>query len=164
MKKLFGKKILRLFTFISVCVLITGCSGESKQANTAALTLHDYQGHEINLAEHRGKWVILNFWASWCKPCRQEIPSLSRFYQQHHQQALVIGVGMDPTDAKQAAELQQDLHISYPLVFEDVASKLGVDVSYMPTTVFINPKGEIVKTEVKEQTVANLVRSTGIAV
>lgn len=150
-----------LFTTLTIAtLLISGCGRDITTQSVLSLRLHDYLGNEIALSDYQGKWIVLNFWASWCQPCRAEIPTLNSFYQEHREQALVVGVGLDPADAANASKLQQDFKVSYPLVFEDVASTLGIDISYMPTTVFINPQGKIVKTEVREQTMASLAATT----
>ncbi len=107
-------------------------------------TLKSNTGENVRLAELRGKVVMLNFWASWCGPCRQEMPLLDGLYKRYNPagfEYLGINVEEDNTDA---VKLIKDLGVSFPILFdpESKASKL-YDVEAMPTTVLIDKKGEI---------------------
>jgi len=107
-------------------------------------TLLTNSGENLRLSEQRGKVVMLNFWASWCGPCRQEMPLLDAMSQRYSAAGfLLLGVDVeeDNTDAK---KIVKDLKISYPILFdtENKASKL-YSVETMPTTVMIDKKGQI---------------------
>jgi len=107
-------------------------------------TLKSNSGENVRLAELRGKVVMLNFWASWCGPCRQEMPLLDGLYKRYNPagfEYLGINVEEDNTDA---LKLINDLGVSFPILFdpESKASEL-YRVDAMPTTVLIDKKGQI---------------------
>jgi thiol-disulfide isomerase/thioredoxin len=105
----------------------------------------DLAGHAVDLFAYRGKLVLLNFWASWCGPCREEMPQFSRWQRRYGPQGLqVIGVAMDDDAASARAFLKQH-PVSYPIVIGD--AKLGESfggVLGLPTSYLIDARGSIV--------------------
>lgn len=107
-------------------------------------TLMSSSGEEVRLAALRGSVVMLNFWASWCGPCRMEMPLLDAMYQRYHRAGFMlfgVNVEEDSTDAK---KVLQELGLTFPILFdpESTAGRLfGIDA--MPTTVLIDKKGQI---------------------
>ncbi|UUA72036.1 TlpA family protein disulfide reductase [Cellvibrio sp. QJXJ] len=107
-------------------------------------TLPSSSGENVRLAEQRGQVVMLNFWASWCGPCRQEMPLLDEMSKRYSSAGFVlygVNVEEDNTDAK---KLIQQLGVTFPILYdaESKASSL-YNVDAMPTTVLIDKKGEI---------------------
>ena len=91
------------------------CSGDAKAANYD-LTLKDIHGKSFALSDYKGKVVLLDFWATWCPPCRKEIPGLVELYDRYRSRGFaVIGVSMDETtsDVKRFAK---QLKINYPIL------------------------------------------------
>lgn len=147
-------KILIITLFL---IMVTGCGKNKSSAIEKLPSFIDQSGKLINLSDYKGKWLIINFWASWCSPCRQEIPQLNKFFKQHHEKdAEIIGVNIDPMDGAKLTMLIKDFAIEYPVTTSNLAEKLNIDIQFMPTTLFINPKGVLVKSEVKEQTLKSL--------
>jgi peroxiredoxin len=107
-------------------------------------TLPSNQGENIRLAEQRGKVVMINFWASWCGPCRQEMPLLENLYQ-HYQRAgfTILGVNVEPNPAA-ANKVLDDITISFPVLYdtENTVSRL-YNVEAMPSTVLIDRDGNL---------------------
>ncbi|MCB9702460.1 MAG: TlpA family protein disulfide reductase [Myxococcales bacterium] len=106
----------------------------------------DLRGETIDLRELRGKVVLLNIWASWCEPCKEELPTLNRLYNQHGREGLmVIGVSIDAKRAHpEVRRLVRDKRVTYPIVLDPestIVPKLKV-VGY-PTTFIIGRDGAI---------------------
>jgi peroxiredoxin len=107
-------------------------------------TLRTPGGGTISLHALRGKVVLLNFWATWCHPCRSEMPELSAWYRQQHAKGLVV-LGVDQQEgAHAAAEYAQRIHASYPLALDsDGSVSSRYDVVGLPTSFLIDRNGVV---------------------
>jgi cytochrome c biogenesis protein CcmG, thiol:disulfide interchange protein DsbE len=121
-------------------------AGGAPQAGRPAPTLVATQldGRVFDLAMLRGRVVIVNFWASWCAPCRAEMPLLDSFYQRHHAQGLeLLGVSVDDTHDK-AAVLRIMQQFSYPAALASSAKINGFGPSLaVPTTWIVDADGVV---------------------
>jgi thiol-disulfide isomerase/thioredoxin len=109
-------------------------------------TVQDLQGKTHSLAAYRGKWVLVNFWATWCPPCLSELPELSSLHTAHQDKDLVvIGIVMDSGSRKKVADFVQAHGISYPIAMGDskTAAQIG-EVDVLPTSYLYSPGGELV--------------------
>lgn len=110
-----------------------------------AFTLEDLYGNEISLSNYEGKVVFLNFWATWCGPCRQEIPGFLEIYDQYKSKGMeIIGVSVDRTGSASVLNFARQYKISYPVVMS--TQKLERDYrpgQFIPTTFVIDKKGQI---------------------
>lgn len=104
-------------------------------------TLLDLDGRPVSLSDFRGRTVVLNFWATWCGPCRVEIPSIAAF-SQDHPDVVVLGIAADGPVGKLRAEARE-LGATYPVLQNDgeVFDRYGITT--YPTTVFVTPDGGI---------------------
>ncbi|MEE9330929.1 MAG: redoxin domain-containing protein [Methylophilaceae bacterium] len=113
-------------------------------------TLPDENGKQQKLSQWQGKTVVLNFWATWCAPCREEMPELSELHTEYlDKNVVVLGIALDEISA--IKEFTTETPVSYPLFSaEDVggqlAANLGNDKSALPYTVIIKPDGSIANT------------------
>lgn len=140
-----------------------------------AFTLPDTHGKKISLADYKGKAVVLDFWATWCPPCRIEIPWLAEFQTKYAGQGLqVIGISEDELDVNNPKELAKEkldiatkakaLGINYPVLYDvaNVSTPYG-GVAGLPTTFFINREGKIVVSTVglepKDMIQANILKA-----
>ena len=109
-----------------------------------ALIVPELDGHEFNLARLRGQVVLLNVWATWCSPCRSEMPTLNAFYRRYHSRGLVL-LGLSIDEAPDAAQVRQVMHqFSYPGALASAARANGFgDPIAVPVTYVIDAKGVI---------------------
>jgi len=113
-----------------------------------SFTLADLDGHPVKLASWHGRPLIVDFWATWCPPCRKEIPELNNIYQRYRASGLmVLGVSVDKVQGdgvKSVRPFAQEFKISYPILMADDEVVDALDLDNIPTTLFFNRKGELV--------------------
>lgn len=126
---------------------ITGMNANAKPVpgeTSPDFTLKSKDGGNMRLSEQRGNIVIVNFWASWCGPCREELPAFEELYQEYQDMGVeILAVNVDD-EAEKANVLLQDIEVSFPVLFDTSGevSKL-YDVSAMPTTVLVDRDGNV---------------------
>lgn len=103
--------------------------------------LRDLDGQTVSLADFRGQTVVVNFWATWCGPCRIEAPALARFAASHPD-IPVLGLATDGPAAKVRATAQR-IGADYPILLADRATADAYQVTTLPTTVVVGPDGEV---------------------
>jgi len=109
-------------------------------------TLTSLDGRKVKLSDFRGKAVLLNFWATWCPPCKVEMPWFEDLQRQYGNAGLVVlGVAMDDTEPAKIAKYANELGVNYPVLLgtNQVSDDYG-DVQYLPTTFYIGRDGTIV--------------------
>ncbi len=109
-------------------------------------TFQDSRGKKHNLADYRGKWVPVNFWAIWCPHCLDEIPDPVALHDAHKDKDLaVIGVAMDYRNPKDVLRFADDYFISYPIVLGTRKSAAQVGpTDALPSSYLYNPQGKLV--------------------
>jgi peroxiredoxin len=107
-------------------------------------TLRGSDGSNLRLAELRGRVVMVNFWATWCGPCKVEMPHLSRIYEKYRSTGFVLlGINIDE-DPKQAMALATRLNVRFPVLFDtDKAVSRRYALDSMPGTVLIDRDGRV---------------------
>ena len=136
-----------LVAFILVQLVPVSQLAYAEPAVATNFMLKDTSGNKHQLSSYKGKWVLVNYWATWCPPCLEEVPDLVNLYDQRKQKDLmVIGVVFDYKDVKEVNEYVDDMLMSYPIVLGDdsVAEQIG-SAEVLPTTYIYNPQGVLVK-------------------
>ena len=114
---------------------------------TEAFVLKDMSGAEHRLSQYLGKWVIVNYWATWCPPCLEEVPEFVALYdERRNKDVMVIGVVFDYESIQTVSDYVDDMLMSYPIVLgnDNIVKQIG-PADVLPTTYLFNPKGKLVK-------------------
>lgn len=126
----------------------SGSSYETNPRPAPDVPMTTMNGKSLNLAELSGKVVLVNFWATWCAPCRREIPDLIDLYSEMKSDGLVIvGIAVDQDGAEVVEPFVNEQNINYPIVLDpDQSMESHFDAMYgLPTTYVVNPEGQIVR-------------------
>lgn len=128
----------------------SGLQETSSRRPAPDFTLNDAHGSEIKLSDYRGKVVLLNFWATWCGPCKAEIPWFVEFESKYRNSGLVVlGVSMDDDGWKSVLPYLARMKVNYRMVLgrDTVSAKYG-GVESLPQTVLIDREGRVALTHV----------------
>jgi thiol-disulfide isomerase/thioredoxin len=115
------------------------------------MPLIDTYGNKVNLSSYQGKWVVVNYWATWCPPCIIEMPELQSFHDRHAatDDAMVIGINTELIGKQQLLNFLEDYFITYPIFVSKPVqqSELGL-IPGLPTTFLVTPQGKVVARQV----------------
>lgn len=170
MKRSFLTSIPILCLCIGCVFLLTHCSKEGKAPSLALapdFTLKTLDGQEMTLSKLKGKVVLLDFWATWCAPCREAIPHLINLQKTYHEKGFeVIGMNLDRGNVETVRRFVNSMDIPYPITLtpEEVSRNYGV--TGLPTTIIIDKEGKIRQklmgftSEISKQITATVVELT----
>jgi peroxiredoxin len=140
------RKRMLVLAIAAVLITAAGLSAQLAENSPApAFTLKDLAGKTITLDALRGKVVVLNFWATWCPPCRAEIPDFVEFYKENKAKGLeIVGVSVDTNTASQVAGFVQQNKIPYPVTMftQKIVDSYG-PIDAIPTTFVIDKTGRV---------------------
>jgi len=140
---IFGIALLATQIF-SVPVWPLNAASDTPRKGAPNFSLNDSKGIPITLADFKGKVVLLNFWATWCHGCVQEMPWFVEFQQKYKPNGLaVIGVSMDDDGWKSVTPFLQQKKVNYPVVIDDKKVSAQFGLGPMPMTVLIDRDGNI---------------------
>jgi peroxiredoxin len=129
---------------LALTLILSGAVYAAGDAPAPTFTLPARGGSTINLSQFKGQVVMINFWASWCVPCRKEMPLLETIYKKYKPLGFtLIGVNVEP-DQKDAESFLKQTPVTFPVLFDAKSQVSGLyNVQVMPTTVFIDRKGNV---------------------
>ncbi len=131
---------MRVLLFAAAMLAASAFAGDKVD-----LTLTDLDGKTVSVSDFRGKWVIVNFWATWCPPCLEEIPDFVGLYDDNRDSLVVLGVNYEEVNEEYLREFVDSHMISYPIMRMEPlpVTPLG-PVTGLPTTYIVSPQGELV--------------------
>lgn len=138
----------QLVRLLAACALaaapMLGAAALTPAPLASDFTLRSLDGPNLRLQEQRGHVVMVNFWATWCAPCRKEMPHLNRLYEKYQPAGFVLlGVNVDE-DPRKAAGVAQKLGVKFPVLLDsNKAVGKSYDLSAMPSTVIIDRNGRV---------------------
>lgn len=147
------RRPLRFVLMVCLCCLSPLASAESVD-----FELEGLDGKTYRLSDFRGKWVLVNYWATWCPPCREELPELEVFHANHKDKdAVVLGVAMERISKERLQKFVDDQFLSYPILMMMPAATTELGrVPGLPTSYLINPQGELAARQVGPVTLEDL--------
>ncbi|HAM53511.1 MAG TPA: thioredoxin [Nitrospiraceae bacterium] len=146
------KKLFVAVCAITVVLFAASCTKEKSPSGvenkSPDFTLRDMRGGKVSLAGFRGRVVLLEFWATWCPPCRESIPELNELYKRYKDRGLVVlGISLDSEgDAASAiVSFMKEQPIIYPVLIDDTKASMLYSVSSIPALFLIDKNGNVVK-------------------
>lgn len=135
---------MRWLTLTSVLLLFS-VSAVAQSSQQPALSLKDIHGRQLRLADYKGKVVLINFWATWCVPCRTEVPELIKMQRQNRAQGLrIIGITYPPEKISEVQRFVRKLRVNYRVAIGTKATKaLFTSSETLPMTIVIDRKGAV---------------------
>lgn len=131
---------------ITLMLVTFSAAGAYETDEPVDFTLARLGGGEISLSDFRGDWVVVNYWATWCAPCRKEMPELSELHEER-EDITVLGLAFEDTDEEAFEAFLEEFHASYPILLVDVyepPEPFGAP-KVLPTTIILDSQGRAVK-------------------
>lgn len=152
-----------LVLFLTLLTVLSSCNGDDSRSQNSV----DSPYQNLSKQQLLGRWTVINYWASWCKPCLTEMPELNRFHQQVSSAstplAQIFAVNFDGLDVDTLRIESQKLAVNIPLVINDPSEALGFDKpTVLPTTLIFNPQGQLQHTLIGPQTLQSLNQLIGL--
>ncbi len=129
---------------ITLFVLIASINSVS----ATEVVYQDINGDQGKLSDYRGKWVVVNYWATWCPPCLEEIPELVLFHEDHKDRdAVVLGFNMENLKVSRLKAFVDENMISYTVIPNTKRTQLVGTIPGLPTTYLVSPEGKVVASQ-----------------
>lgn len=115
------------------------------RAQNLDFALPGLDAQPVRLADFRGRWVVVNFWASWCSPCLLEMPELQAFHEAHRDRAAVVGINFETISPDEVRTFVEHLGITFPILLSGGEPVAGFELKGLPTTFLVSPAGKLVE-------------------
>jgi peroxiredoxin len=131
--------------WVAALFLASAVAHAQEARKAPALALKDIRGRTVRLSDYKGRVVLLNFWATWCPPCRAEMPDLVKMQRRHAKQGLqVVGVTYPPEKISRVRRFARRLGVNYPIALGTKRTKgLFAQTDTLPLTIVIDREGQI---------------------
>ncbi len=152
------KKIMFWMIFLLTLMLLSGCDSSTTESQSSVsadaaenvapdFTLTDMDGQKVSLSQFRGQVVVLNFWATWCPPCREEMPSMEKLYRDYKDKGLVmLAVNVDENGRQAVEKFLQQTPYSFPILIDsESAAQNAYGVFRFPESFIIDRNGNVVE-------------------
>lgn len=151
------KRILSVLVIAMVVLLVAGCQNKPKSSTVSDTgkpvinslapdftTKNILTGQDIHLADYKGKVTLVNLWATWCPPCRGEIPSMNNFYQHYNGKVAIIAISVDESSDNAVLNFANSYNMRFDVAHDTGMIAKTYGTGSIPTTYVINKKGEVV--------------------
>lgn len=139
-----GGLVLLCICLLPISTVSVGAAGDTSRKAAPNFTVNDSKGAPVSLADYKGKVVLLNFWATWCHGCVEEMPWFMEFQDKYRAKGLaVIGVSMDDDGWKSVTPFVEEKKVNYRVVIDDKKVSAEFGLGAMPMTVLIDRNGRI---------------------
>jgi len=133
------RQVIRNLTFILTLTAAIAVAGEEQQD----YSLNDLNGITHRVSDLKGKFLVMNFWATWCAPCIHEMPELEKFYKNHKDTAVVWGITFEDSNIESIRSFVKKLNVTYPILGFGQDPRTGYgQVNVLPTTFVIDQNGK----------------------
>jgi len=137
------KQLFSIGAMLALSMMVSA----AEQADIVDFSINDIEDKTHKLSDYRGKWVVVNYWATWCPPCLEEIPDLSDFHDRHKDKdAVVLGINTETLSKTRLADFSDSYLISYPVLrgsSDPSAEYMLGPVPALPTTYIVSPSGRV---------------------
>ncbi len=136
-----------MIVLIALMLNAAGLRADAESTEPVDFALQRLHGDEVSLSDYRGSWVVLNYWATWCAPCRKEMPDLSAL-NEARDDVIVLGLAYEDTELENFDEFLEEFQPSFDILLVDVYAPpepFGAP-KVLPTTIILNPAGYPLKT------------------
>lgn len=135
-----------IITLLSLTLILSGCSGVGKGNEAPDFTLTDLDGNNVTLQDFRGKNVYLNFWASWCEPCKDEMPDIEKIHQEYSDKDLIV-LAINTAEDKETVQkfMEAGGYTFRTLLDSNLDVARLYKTSNIPVSFFVNKEGKIVE-------------------
>lgn len=140
---------LILFPKLLLITLLTVSLSQANAKSVDDFSFQDIDGKAHDFSDYQGKWVVVNYWAIFCPPCRVEIPDLIRFLDDNPNKVTILGMDAGMDEVATLKEFAKDQKINYPIIPTQISTMAAFgEIPGLPSTYIVSPDGELVDTHV----------------